>query len=80
MIKISLLLFLFVVVVLQLFPQALRPSILCTCPVQKINGGAALQPVRLTAFWTLDTTHLSLQGPRGIVCDCNEAAHEPDAV
>lgn len=41
------------------FPQPPRTSILHACPVQMINGGAALQPVRLAAFWALATTHLS---------------------
>lgn len=62
--KIGPLLCLCAVVLLQLSPQngflrLLRPSILRTCLVQKINVRAALHTVRLAACQTLTSIHLS---------------------
>jgi hypothetical protein len=63
MTKIRLLLFLSTVILLHLsshsFPRVLRISILCTCPVQKINGKTTFYISRLAMFQTSTRTHPS---------------------
>lgn len=51
------------------FPWALKSSILCSCPVQKINGRVAFHISRLAVFQTSTKTHLSFSS-RTRECCC----------